>query len=142
MNKSEQAWHIAQTEDVSSLRDSIVLYSISYLETDQNKRNALQYVATHTGSIMLDQTPCGQKLIALGLEGDHKIPDTEIMKIWSVASARFIAAASGDVKAFVDCADKRSIFVTTELPQILKNQQISKINGIDKKVFAERFKAF
>lgn len=141
MNKLEQAWHIAQTEDVSSLKDSIVLYSISYLKTDKNKRDALQYIAEHKNCMLLDQTPCGKKLIELGLETDHKIPDTEIMKIWSIASVRFIKQAAGDVTAFVEGADKRSVFVSTELPQILKNPKITKINGIEKQIFAKNFKA-
>lgn len=142
MNKLEQAWQIAQTEDVSSAKNSVVLYSISYLDTDKNKQDALQYVASHEGSVLLDQTPCGRKLIALGLENDYKIPNEEIMEIWKIASARFISSATGNVTAFVDNADKRSTFVATELPNILKNQKIDKINGVDKQIFAKKFNIF
>lgn len=139
MNKIEQAWNIARTEDVATHADSIVLYSISYLPTDMNKRLAQQYVASHPECRMLNDTPCGKKLIALGLETQHDCPDEELMKIWALASSRFIQAASGEVRAFVEHADKRSIFVAVELPQLLKNKAITKINGLDKFEFARLF---
>ncbi|MBP5353241.1 MAG: hypothetical protein J6Y91_05715 [Alphaproteobacteria bacterium] len=139
MKKIEQAWKIAATADVSTPPSSVVLYSVSYLPSDENKRLAMQYIAEHPESRTLDNTPCGQALIALGMETDHNFPDTELLKIWALASRRFIEAASGNVIAFVENADKRSTFVATELPQILKNPRILKINGTDKFVFAERF---
>ena len=62
-----------------------------------------------------------------------------VLKVWALASKRFIAAASGNVLAFVTGADPRSTFVSVELPHILQNENIKQINGEDKFVFAKRF---
>lgn len=137
--KLVQAFAIAQTADVSTPRDSIVLYSISYQPSDINKRKAMEYLRVNPDKKTLDDTECGKKLVALGLETGNENPNTEILKVWAIASARFIKAAKGNVTAFVENADKRSTFVSVELPLVLQNEQITKINGIDKFVFARQF---
>lgn len=139
MDKLELARQIAATEDVSTPPNSVVLYSISYQPTDANKRAALKYIAEHAGSYTLDDTVCGKKLMALGLETGNDNPPAVLLQIWATASRRFILAASGNVTAFVENADKRSTFVSVELPLILQNERISLINGIDKFEFAKRF---
>ena len=133
------AYEIAATANVATPEDSVVLYSTSYQSTDINKKLALKYVREHPESMMLDDTECGQKLIALGLETGPDNPPEELMKIWRVASERFISSASGNITAFVDNADKRSTFITVELPLLLKNDKIRQINGYDKFEFAKRF---
>ncbi|MBP5214949.1 MAG: hypothetical protein J6039_00110 [Alphaproteobacteria bacterium] len=135
----ELAREIAETADVSSAPNSVVLYSTSYQPTDVNKREALQYMAEHKGCSWLDNTECGQKLIALNLATDYKNPEGELMKIWARASERFIAQASGNITAFVAGADPRSTFVTVELPTLLKNDKIVTVNGTDKYEFARHF---
>ena len=137
--KLEQAFAIAQTADVSTPQDSVVLYSISYQPSDANKRKAMEYLRLNPDKKTLDDTECGKKLIALGLETGNENPNTEILKVWAIASARFIKEVRGNVTAFVDNADKRSTFVSIELPLILQNEKVSKINGIDKFVFARQF---
>lgn len=137
--KLVQAFAIAQTADVSTPKDSIVLYSISYQPSDINKRKAMEYLRVNPDKKTLDDTECGKKLVALGLETGNENPNTEILKVWAIASARFIKAAKGNVTAFVENADKRSTFVSVELPLVLQNEQITKINGIDKFVFARQF---
>ncbi len=139
MNKLASAWQIAEEEDVTTPPNSVVLYSISYQPTDANKRAALHFLQTHRGFYTLDDTPCGKKLMALGLETGNENPDPELLKIWALASQRFIKAASGNITAFVENADKRSTFVSVELPLILQNERIVQINGIDKFTFAARF---
>lgn len=139
MDKLALARQIAANEDVSTPPDSVVLYSISYQPTDENKRRALRFLAEHPGFYTLDDTVCGQKLMALGLETGNDKPDPELLKIWATASRRFILAAAGNVTAFVDNADKRSTFVSVELPLILQNADIKNINGRDKFVFAAQF---
>ena len=133
------AYEIAATADVATPENSVVLYSISYQLTDRNKKLAFQYVREHPESMMLDDTECGQKLIALGLETGSDNPPEELMKIWRVASERFIASASGNITAFVDNADKRSVFISVELPLLLKNDRVRQINKQDKFEFAKRF---
>ena len=140
MNKIELAKHIAETADISSNKDSVVLYSISYQPTAENKFLALDYIKKHPFSIMLDNTPCGKQLMELGLETGNQNPSPELLAIWALASKRFIMAASGNITAFVANADKRSTFVQVELPLILQNEKILQINGIDKAEFAKHLK--
>lgn len=138
-DKLYQARKIAEEADVSTPKDSVVLYSISYQPSDINKRMAMDYLHNNPDKMMLDDTECGKKLIALGLETGNENPDAELLKIWALASERFIAAASGNVTAFVDNADKRSTFVSVELPLLLQNENVQTINSIDKFKFAEKF---
>lgn len=133
------ARQIAANEDVSTPPDSVVLYSISYQPSDKNKRDALRFLAENTGHCTLDDTVCGKKLMELGLETGNDNPNPELLKIWATASRRFILAASGNITAFVDNADKRSTFVSVELPLILQNNALKNINGRDKFEFAAQF---
>lgn len=134
----EQAMQAAAADDVSTPPDSLVLYSISYLPTTENKDKAFTYLQKNPEAMMIDQTPCGKKLIALGMLEDV-LPKEQIVDVWKLASKRLIAAASGNVTAFVDKADKRSVFRQQELPGLLENDKVKTINGIDKFVFAQRF---
>ena len=137
--KLQQAWQIANSADVSTPENSVVLYSISYQPSDINKRKAMAYLEEKPDKKTLDDTECGKKLISLGLETGNENPDAELLKIWAFASARFIKAVKGNVTAFVDNADKRSTFVSVELPLLLQNENVQTINGMDKFKFAEKF---
>lgn len=139
MHKLDTALQIAREMSVKTPPDSVVLYSISYLPTDENKQQALKFMKQHPESMMLDDTECGKALMQLGLETDNQNHPQEIMQIWAVASRRFILAASGNVTAFVQNADERSTFRRVELPLILQNERIKLINGMDKFVFAKQF---
>ena len=139
MNDLEKARQIALYEDVSTPPSSVVLYSISYQPTNENKLLALQYMQMHPEAYMLDNTECGQKLMAMGLETGNDNPPARLLEIWAIASKRFILAASGNVTAFVENADKRSTFCSVELPLILQNKKIKTINQIDKYQFASQF---
>ncbi|MBQ9035776.1 MAG: hypothetical protein IJ099_07470 [Alphaproteobacteria bacterium] len=137
----QKAYSIAEHADVATPPDSLLLYSISYLPTDENKKQAFAYKKEHPQSFMLDDTECGKKLLALNLDtaNQNQNPPEELMKIWAVASRRFIMAASGNVTAFVENADVRSTFVSVELPLILQNDHIQYINGIAKHKFAQQW---
>ena len=139
MTEIEKALQIAQTANVETQENCAVLYSISYLKSDENKRNAIAYVQKHEQCLLLDDTECGRQITDLNLDNDFKNPKDEIQKIWHVASKRFILAASGNLTAFVDKADPRSTFVSVELPLILQNERIKTINHIDKNDFAKQF---
>lgn len=139
LSKLQIAYQIATSADVATPIDSVVLYSISYQETDTNKRMAMGFLQENPDKKTLDNTECGQKLIALGLETGNENPNKEILKVWAIASARFIKSAKGNVTAFVDNADKRSTFVSVELPLLLKNDNVTTINRKDKFEFAKQF---
>lgn len=125
--------------DVSSPEDSVVLYSISYQPTKKNRDQAFEYVKKNPGKMMIEHTDCGAKLVEMGLDSLTPLSQDEVMAIWAEASRRFISSAKGNVTAFVDNADARSVFCKVELPNILKNQNIKTINKIDKYKFAKRF---
>lgn len=131
--------NIARTYDVASPEDGVVVYSISFLPTKENREKAFNYVQKNPGKMMIEHTECGAKLVEMGYESVKTLNQEDIMFIWGEASRRFIASAKGDVTAFVDGADKRSVFRTVELPNILKNDNIKTINKIDKFKFAKQF---
>lgn len=140
-NKIEQAYNIAKNYDVSTKRDCAVVYSVSFMPTERNKVLAKEFVITHQGAQMLDDTPCGKALINLGLDGKVNEVGKEITKIWRLASSRYIAAASGNLTAFVEGADERSTFCTTEMSEIMNNPKITHINKVAKDVFINQFRA-
>ena len=132
----------AGTEDVKSAPDTVVLYSVSYQPTTANKDAALAFMRANPQMVMIDDTVCGRRLIELGfdwsvIDNDHD--RIKAAEIWRLASRRFIDCASGNVTAFVDNADPRSVFRSEELPAILRNPKILTINGVDKFAFASSF---
>lgn len=134
----DEALQVALQADVSTPPDRLVLYSISFLASDENKRQAEAFLAQNPEFVMLDQTPAGRQLVALGLLGqDTGLRAEQIARIWSTASQRLIKAASGNITAFVTAADSRSVFRSCELPAILNNPQIITINACPKVEFAE-----
>ena len=136
----EQAVRVAQTMSVSTPKDGVVLYSVSFLPSKENKEKAFAYLDTHPEAMMIDQTECGKELIRLGLDGDKSgLSSEEIAAVWKIASARMISEARGDVVAFVKDADPRSVFRSTELPAILRNEDVKSINGWDKFRFAKEY---
>lgn len=135
-----KAKEIAMTYDVSTLPDGAVVYSVSFMPKDENKKQAFNFVKEHPKAKMLDDTPCGKALIALGLDGKVNEVGEEITEIWRIASSRYIKEASGNIHAFVDGADERSTFCTTELSEIMENPKITHINGVKKENFALIFK--
>lgn len=81
---------------------------------------------------------------------DGKVPPSEPNKffhdvdkkdsgLWDIASRRFVSEIKGDVVAAIgkDAKVERT-FYQTELPEPLKNKNITKINGMDKAEFAYR----
>jgi hypothetical protein len=136
----DKALEVARTYDVSTPKDGLVLYSVSFLPTKENREQAFAYVKANPQKMVIEHTDCGAKLIELGLaSSDNGLSDEQIADIWSVASKRLINAAQGEVRAFVKGADSRSVFRSMELPNILSNPQITGINGMDKNLFAQSF---
>lgn len=133
-----QALQVARTYDVTTPVDGAVLYSVSFLPTKENREQAFYYAKNHPPKMVIEHTYCGAKLVELGLcSNDSGLRDEEVAEIWSVASKRFIAEAKGEIIAFVNNADPRSVFCRMELPNILANPDINQINGVDKFIFAK-----
>ena len=68
-NLIAEAYAIAQNESVATKADSAVVYSVSYMPNSKNKEDAKKFISEHQDAQMLDDTPCGQALIGLGLDG-------------------------------------------------------------------------
>jgi len=136
----EEAYNIAETYDVATAPNGAVVYSVSFMPTDKNKRDALAFIQAHPTAKMLDDTPCGKALIGLGLDGKVNEVSEEITKIWRLASSRYIKTASGNIHAFVEGADERSTFCSVELAEIMENPKITHINNIEKALFKANFK--
>lgn len=134
----DEALNVAKTFDVTTKPDTLVLYSVSFLPTKENKIKAFEYIKEHPECVMLDHTPCGIKMINMGIEnGRTDLSADEVAYLWKVASKRLIEQAAGNITAFVKDADERSVFRSMELPTILANPNIKSINGMDKHKFAQ-----
>ncbi|MBQ8870257.1 MAG: hypothetical protein IJ019_02645 [Alphaproteobacteria bacterium] len=138
-SKLNEGLKIARTFDVSSKKDSVVVYSISYQPTTKNRDDAIDFIKNNPDKMLIEHTDCGAKLVEMGFECLNTLGKEDIKMIWVEASRRFISAASGNITAFVENAHPNSVFMSVELPNILQNNNILTINGIDKDVFAEKF---
>ena len=136
----EQAIKIASEADVSTAKNMVVLYSISYLPTTENRDKAFAYLKQNPQAVTIEDTVCGRKLVELGVGYQEVgLSQENIAQIWSIASRRFIKSVKGNITAFVEGADKRSVFCSVELPLLLENPSVTKINDIDKHEFAKKF---
>ena len=133
----QRAMQIARTADVATSRDCAVVYSVSFLPTTENKDKAFAYIAANPQAMTIEQTACGKALLNLHLENfaESEADKFEIAAIWAEASKRYIEQASGNITAFVHGADSRSVFLSVELPAIMKNAKISTINKLKKHEF-------
>lgn len=55
--------------------------------------------------------------------------------VWDLVSHRFAAGIGGEVVTFSGFADTNRIFIATEVPALLTNRRVTKINGIDIAVY-------
>lgn len=135
----QQALEIARNYDVTTEPDSLVLFSISFQDNDNNKRLAFEYVRSHASAVTIENTPCGKALLALDLFSPQSgLSQEEAYQIWGIASTRMVLRASGNITAFIKNAHPLSTFCQYELPTILLNPHIKTINGQDKfLLFAE-----
>lgn len=133
---------VAKTYDVCTPKDSLVVYSVSFLPNKKNRDDAFAYVNANRGKMMIEHTSCGAKLVEMGFaSSDTGLNDDDVALIWKEASKRLIDEAAGNITAFVDNADPRSVFCSMELPALLGNSAVTTVNGIDKFEFAKNFKA-
>ena len=134
------AMEVANTYDVSTPENGLVLYSVSFLPTKENRDKAFGYVKNHPGTATIENTLCGAKLVEMDLSSkDYNLSNDDIALIWATASKRMIEKARGEVTAFVKGADPRSVFCRVELTNIIENDFITKVNGEDKHSFASKY---
>jgi len=132
-NFFDKALDVAKNYNVKTKPNTVVLYSVSYLPSKENKDNAFKFVEDNPSMQMIDHTECGIELEKLGLcTMDCGLEIEQYFEIWNTASKRFIEEASGNINAFVKDADPKSTFRSVELAMLLANDRIELINGIDK----------
>lgn len=133
MNLKDQALKIAQNYDVTTPKDKLVLFSVSFQNNDTNKKLAEEYVKNNSGFVTIADTPCGKALDKLPLfDPQSGISQNEAYQIWGIASTRMVLHAKGNITAFVSRAHPLSTFCQYELPTILLNPDITTINGKNK----------
>lgn len=113
-------------KDPNAYRDRGVLYSGF---EGFNRVQAERWAEDHNG-ITLEQTSVGAALEAAMLK--DRYGQDFANEIWTEASKQYAASLSGDVKAFVMEANKSDVFFQVELPELLKNENVTSINGVAK----------
>lgn len=76
----QKAMEIALTYDVQTAKDSVVVFSVSFQPSKENKIKAKEYVAQNSSYTILDYTPCGEALLKLNLE-DYAQNDDDMEKL-------------------------------------------------------------
>ena len=140
MSDLQEEFQAAKTYSVDS-NGRAVVYSG---DNGKNHSRALEY----KGTIPLDRTEAGKKLNGVYERNAKRYPyPKDLVKreqmsnqIMSVASKRYAQNAKGDVKTFVCGARPNSVFRKTELPTLLKNKNVTSINGIDRNTLAKMHK--
>lgn len=135
----QQALTIAETYDVTTAPDTLVLFSTSFQNDETNRQKVLEYVKSHYPAVTIEDTPCGNALKELDLFAPNSgLTQEEAYQIWGIASTRAVLKAKGNITAFIKNAHPLSTFCQYELPTILLNNDIKTINGKDKfLLFAE-----
>ena len=67
---------------------------------------------------------------------------TVVLGLWDDISRGFAKSAHGHVVTITPWADKNRIFMRTELPELLNNENVETINGLDRERFLQRFNDF
>ncbi|MFP4098727.1 MAG: hypothetical protein ACLFU1_08090 [Alphaproteobacteria bacterium] len=136
--------------DLQSVKDkdftpkgTAVIFS-GEVDGKKNARRAEAYIQKHGGTI-IDNTQGGQYLgqyhrykffgdeRALELYNDQNFAD----HIWDAGSGKLADSVKGEVRTFVVGAEGNRIARRTELPKILKNPEVTNINGVDRGRFLE-----
>ena len=91
----KQAIDVAKNDNINSLPDTVVLYSISFLPTTENKEKAFRYIDENSSAMTIEKTECGKRLLKLGLDFDV-LPDEDK----AVAGLR--RGQSGEIRGGVD----------------------------------------
>lgn len=127
---------VVDTFSTETPKDKLILFSVSFLPTKENKEQAFKY-AEMNGSVMMDHTELGQALEMLHLF--EYFTKEKAYFFWDQAAEKLLSNSSGNVTAFVNNADYRSTFARIELVQLIKNNNVLTINGKDKKSWIKEY---
>jgi hypothetical protein len=111
------------TLDVSSKPNTAIFYS------GRGGREAAENYAKAGNLTVLENTPGGKYLDDLKLfDGTVKDVDPDAaMDIWGKISTRYAEQASGSVTALINNPRPNSVFLTQELPALLKNGNVTEL---------------
>jgi hypothetical protein len=128
-----EALRIASEGDVSSAIDRAVFFSNA-----RNRKAAIEFCRKNPDHKTILHLDMYKQLEPLNLFGKDSVFDIEeAVDITALISARFAQAASGNVLMFYDKVSSRSTFFTLELPALIKNPNVTTINGASKDVWKD-----
>lgn len=90
-----------------------------------------------SGKISIGATLGGEKLTSFNRY--VQMGEQKADKVWGEASRKYVNSIQGEVKTFVVGAVEGRVFRRIELPTLLKNEKVTKINGIDRKGLQELY---
>jgi hypothetical protein len=111
------------TLDVATKPNTATFYS------GRGAREAAEKHAAANGRVTLETTTGGRQLDDLKLFDDtvKDVNGDAAMEIWGKVSTRYADEASGRVMAFVNNPRPNSVFLTQELPALLRNGKVTEI---------------
>jgi hypothetical protein len=109
-----------------------VFYSGGY-----NQDHAWAFCHANPDYHMIQETLGGDWLVRQDLPEYFR--HNEVTSIWQEAARQYARMAQGDVVAFIRGAEPSDMFFEVELPELLFNEKVTHINGIDRQTLVERF---
>lgn len=140
MNLLERATIVAKTFKVKSPRDKV------FIVTENFKKEHLkewgQFSNRNQGSygrMRFEDTPCYRELKSLQSEASNETKPEQMFELMQIARRRFWNAVTGEITVLATENEADSDLVKLDLPMILQVNGIRRINGEDKRDFANRY---
>lgn len=140
MTLLERATIVAKTFKVKSPRDKV------FIVTENFKKEHLkewgQFSNRNQGSyarMRFEDTPCYRELKSLLQEASNEITPEQVFELIQIARRRFWNAVTGEITVLATENEAEGDMVKLDLPLILQVNGIRRINGEDKRDFANRY---
>lgn len=140
MNLLERATFVAKTFKVKTARDKAFVVTSNF-RTQKTKEWA-EFSSRNRGyscRMRFEDTPCALELFSLKLRSSKEITPEQVSEIMQIARQRFWNAVTGDVTVLATESEAGSDLVKLDLPLILQVNGIRRINGMDKREFAQKY---
>lgn len=128
---------VAKTFKVKTARDRAYWVTETYKNECATEWTTFQQV--NRVRVSFEETPCYRELKSLALDKCKELTAGEVQEIWRVAKKRFLQAVVGDLTILAAKDEAGSEFVEWDLPQIMSVNGIRRINGADKRRFAQNY---
>ena len=134
MNLKERATFVAKTFKVRTERDRVGMVTEAY-----KKVYPYEWENEIGKKVKFEDTPCYKELVSLGLYESKELSKEEADEIFLIARKRFWRAVTGNVTIL--SMENEKHWPNVDLPLILENKGICKINGENKFEFAKKYTA-